>query len=194
MAGGNSFQILHRHSVSGLWSDELKNYASRPYTINLRLKGLWLVPYGDQLRFVVRFVSFLSSSLLLSFFSEENVNTRDSTREVSDVMTRIDHVSATTDEPTVSGAGSLPEPRPRPGRHPRPAPRRICAKRNSRRQSKMCPFPATRPLTVPSAPSLFLPQADIRNSAEMELANVVSVPRRSAPPFPPRPRKTPRPS
>ena len=119
---------------------------------------------------------------------------RDSTREVSDVMTRIDHVSATTDEPTVSGAGSLPEPRPRPGRHPRPAPRRICAKRNSRRQSKMCPFPATRPLTVPSAPSLFLPQADIRNSAEMELANVVSVPRRPAPPFPPRPRKTPRPS
>ena len=119
---------------------------------------------------------------------------RDSTREVSDVMTRIDHVSATTDEPTVSGAGSLPEPRPRPGRRPRPAPRRICAKRNSRRQSKMCPFPATRPLTVPSAPSLFLPQADIRNSAEMELANVVSVPRRPAPPFPPRPRKTPRPS
>ena len=54
---------------------------------------------------------------------------RDSTREVSDVMTRIDHVSATTDEPTVSGAGSLPEPRPRPGRHPRPAPRRIRAKK-----------------------------------------------------------------
>ena len=74
---------------------------------------------------------------------------RDSTREVSDVMTRIDHVSATTDEPTVSGAGSLPEPRPRPGRHTRPAPRRICAKRNSRRQSKMCPFPATRPTDRP---------------------------------------------
>lgn len=116
---------------------------------------------------------------------------RDSTREVSDVMTRIDHVSATTDEPTVSAAGSLPEPRPRPGRHPRPAPRRVCGKETP---SKCVRSPRRARLTVPSAPSLFLPQADIRNSAEMELANVVSVPRRPAPPFPPRPRETPRPS
>lgn len=83
-------------------------------------------------------------------------------------------------------------PAARSASSPSPAPR--LRKRDSRRQSKCVRSPRRARLTVPSAPSLFLPQADIRNSAEMELANVVSVPRRPAPPFPPRPRETPRPS